>query len=157
MGGRPKADNSNIIAQNRKASHDYSFVEKLEAGIELRGTEVKSCRAHAVTLTDAYVKIDKGQAWLLNVHIAPYEFGNVFNHKARSERRLLLHKREILRLSQQTREKGLTIVPLMFYLKGGRVKVQIAVCKGKTFEDKRDTLRKRQDDLDTRRMIGAKY
>ena len=153
---KSKNDNSNILARNKKAFHDYTVLDKLEAGIELRGTEVKSCRAHAITLVDAYVKIDKGEAWLLNAHISPYEYGNVFNHQAKSSRRLLLHKREILKLSIKIKEGGCTVVPLMFYLKNGKVKVQIALCKGKTHADKRDTLRKRQDDMDARRLMGSK-
>ncbi len=144
----------NTIVRNKKALHDYTIIEACEAGIELRGTEVKSCRNAGVSLNDAFVKIEKGQAWLYNAHIAPYEYGNVFNHKPKTTRRLLLHKREILKISQQVKEKGYTIVPLKFYFKNGRVKVEIAICKGKTFEDKRDVLRQRQDELDARRALG---
>ncbi len=149
-------DNSNIIARNKKAFHDYTILDKLEAGIELRGTEVKSCRNHQVSMVDAYVKIEKGEAWLLNANIALYEFGNVFNHKAKGTRRLLLHKREILKLAIKMKEGGCTIVPLMFYFKNGKVKVQIGLAKGKTHADKRDTLRERQDNMDARRMMGTR-
>ncbi|MDD3117857.1 MAG: SsrA-binding protein SmpB [Victivallales bacterium] len=150
----PSGDNT--IARNKKALHDYTVIESCEAGIALRGTEVKSCRNAGVSLVDAFVRIEKGQAWLYNAHIAPYEFGNLFNHKPKSTRRLLLHKREILKLSQQVKEKGYTIVPLKFYFKSGRVKVEIAICKGRTFEDKRDVLRLKQDALDARRAIGRR-
>ena len=152
-----KADQENsVIVRNKKALHDYTILECQEAGIELRGTEVKSCRKAGVSLNDAFVKIEKGQAWLYNAHIAPYEFGNVFNHKPKSTRRLLLHKREILKMSQHVKEKGYTIIPLKFYFKNGRVKVEIAICKGKTFGDKRDVMRQKQDELDTKRALGMK-
>lgn len=148
--------NNGQIAGNKKAFHDYIVMDKLEAGIELCGTEVKSCRLRSVTLTDGYVKIEKGQAYLLNVYIAPYNFGNYFNHDGKRSRRLLMHKREILKLSQQIKEKGYTIVPLRFYLRNGKVKVEIAACKGKTHGDKRESMREKQADLDTRRELGAR-
>jgi SsrA-binding protein len=145
---------SNDLAKNKKAYFQYQILEKLEAGIELKGTEVKSCRDHSIAMTDAYVKIDNGEAWLLNVNIAPYKYGNQFNHSAMRSRRLLLHKREILKLANKIREKGLTVVPLKFYLKNGKVKVLIGIGKGKTFSDKRETLKKRQHDLDAKRSLG---
>jgi SsrA-binding protein len=141
----------NDLAKNKKAYFQYQILDKLEAGIELKGTEVKSCRDHAIAMTDAYVKIEKGEAWLMNVNIAQYKYGNQFNHEAVRARKLLLHKREILKLFQQIREKGLTVVPLKFYLKKGRVKVLIGIAKGKTFSDKRETLKKRQHEIDARR------
>ena len=129
-----------VLATNKKAFHDYNIIERFEAGVQLVGTEVKSCRAKSITMTDSYVTIRNNQAWLENMHIAPYGFGNRFNHVAKQTRRLLLHKNEILKL-------------LKVYLKQGLVKIEIAYCQGKTHSDKRETLRKRQDDLDMRRAL----
>ncbi len=142
-----------VLATNKKAFHDYTIAERYEAGIQLAGTEVKSCRDRAITMLDSYVKIQNGQAWLLNMHISPYGFGNRFNHDAKQQRRLLLHKGEILKLSQWLKTKGGTLIPLRVYLKQGLVKVEIAYCHGKTHGDQRDTLRKRQADLEMRRMV----
>ncbi len=147
------ADGGKFLATNRKAFHDYAVIDKLEAGIQLLGTEVKSCRSRSISMADAYVKIINGEAWLFNVHIAEYTHANQFNHEPARRRRLLLHKNEILKIFQQTREKGLTVVPLKFYLSKGLVKVELGLCKGKTFSDKREVLRRRQDDLDTRKAI----
>lgn len=141
------------LTNNRKALHDYIVLEQLEAGIQLSGTEVKSCRARTVTLTEAYVDIVHGSAFLVNAHIAGYDHGNRFNHDTRRRRRLLLHRKELLKLSIQVKEKGCTIVPLRMYLKHGLIKVAIALCKGKSHEDKRETLRSRQDDMDARRAM----
>ena len=143
-----------MLVKNRKAFHDYQILEAFEAGIELRGTEVKSCRERNISLADTYVKIQEGEAFLLNVHIAPYEHGNRFNHDPRRERRLLMHKREVRKLYQQTREKGCTIVPLKLYLKHGRVKVEIAIAKGKTKGDKRDDMKRRDDEKMMRRAVS---
>ncbi len=141
------------LANNRKALHDYIVLDQFEAGIQLAGTEVKSCRARTIALNDAYVDVIQGSAWLVNAHIAGYDYGNRFNHDARRRRRLLLHRKELLKLSIQVKEKGCTIIPLRFYLKHGLVKVALGLCKGKTFGDKRDALRDRQDEMDTRRAI----
>lgn len=143
------------LAKNKKAFHQYHILETFESGIELKGTEVKSCREHSISMADSYVKIENGEAWLLNVNIATYKYGNQFNHEPMRVRKLLLHKREILKLSQSINEKGNTIVPLKFYLNRGKVKVQLGVAKGKTHADKRETLKKRQDDMDARRAIAA--
>ncbi|MBO5761765.1 MAG: SsrA-binding protein SmpB [Lentisphaeria bacterium] len=142
-----------VIAGNKKAYHDYQILSSMEAGIALHGTEVKSCRMHSVSLQDAFAKIDKGEVFVYNINISPYSHGNRFNHTPMRQRRLLLHKREILRLSQQVKEKGYSLIPLKMYLTRGKIKIQLGVAKGKTFEDKRDTLRKRQDDLDMRRAM----
>ncbi len=142
-----------VLATNKKAFHNYTVLERFEAGIVLCGTEVKSCREHAITLTEAYVEIVRGEAFLVNAHISHFKFGNRFNHEAKARRRLLLHKNQILKLAQQLGTKGGTIVPLKFYLKQGLVKVELAYCQGKTFGDKRETLRKRQDDLEARRLV----
>ncbi len=150
------ADNP-VLATNKKAYHDYHVVERYEAGIKLTGTEVKSCRERAITMGDGYVRIANGEAYLVNVHIAVYAQGNRYNHKPKEERKLLLHGSEIRKLAQMLGEKGGTIVPLTFYLKQGLVKLEIAYCQGKTHGDKRETMRQRQDEMDTRRaMRGEK-
>ncbi len=150
-----KDKNISELAKNKKAFHDFSILDTLEAGIELKGTEVKSCRAKNITMSDSHVKIHGSEAFLYNVHIAPYECGNIHNHPPLRTRRLLLHRREIRKLTQALREKGCTIIPLKFYLKDGRVKVEIAVAKGKTHGDKRETLRRRQHDLETRKAVSS--
>jgi SsrA-binding protein len=155
MGKKKKnTEKSNILAKNKKAFHDFTVLESYEAGISLNGTEVKSCRAGNISMPDSYVKINDGQALLLNVHIATYEQGNLFNHEPKRQRKLLLHKREILKLNQQIRTKGLTLVPLKFYLKQGLIKVEIGLCKGKTHGDKRDSMRERQDTRDAQRVMS---
>ena len=147
-----KKKNNSIIV-NKKAFHDFEILEKFEAGIELKGTEVKSCKAGNISLADTYARIERGELYLYNVHISPYEHGNRYNHDPRRPRKLLMHKREILKLNIQIREKGNTVVPLSLYLKNGRIKVSIAIAKGKTKGDKRDTLREKQDNLSMKRAI----
>lgn len=144
----------NSLVRNRKAFHDYHLLDTYVAGIELVGTEVKSCRARNISMVDAYVKIENGQALLFNVHISPYEQGNRFNHDPKRIRRLLLHKAEILKLAYQTREIGMTIVPLKFFPSHGKIKVEIAVAKGKKQYDKRESLRKEQDNRDAKRAMN---
>lgn len=138
------------IAVNRKARHDYFVLEALEAGIELVGTEVKSIRNGAVNLKDSWVDINHGELYLLGAHISPYEKGNIFNRDPLRPRRLLVHKKEIARLQQELKTKGLTLIPLQFYFKGARVKVQVGLCKGKKLYDKRadDALRDAKRDID---------
>jgi SsrA-binding protein len=138
--------NERLIASNKKALHDYHILQKVEAGIELTGTEVKSLRDRGATLKDAYVFFKSGEAFLLGAHIAPYSHGNLQNHDPERTRRLLLHSREIEKLEAQVVEKGLTIVPLRFYFKGNRVKAEIAVVRGKKLYDKRETEKKREAD-----------
>ncbi len=142
-----------VLATNRKAFHDYNVLERFEAGIQLVGTEVKSCRARSIQLQEGFVKIENNQALLYNVHIAGYDFGNRFNHNTKQTRRLLLHKREILKLSQWLKTKGGTLIPLKFYLHKGLVKVEIAYCQGKTHADQRETLRKRETEKEIRRRV----
>ncbi len=133
-----------IVATNRKAKHDYFLDETLEAGIVLQGSEIKSVRAGKVSLREAFVRIDDNlEAWLMNAHIAPYEQASHFNHDPKRPRKLLLHKREILRLWNKVREKGVTIVPTKMYLKNGRAKVEIAVARGKKKYDKRAEIARR--------------
>ena len=156
MAAKKKKKDDNILVRNRKAFHDYAIIEKLEAGIELKGTEVKSCRARTISVVDSYVNIKDGEAWLVNVHIAGYDFGNRFNHDTRRMRRLLLHKKQILKLQQQIREKRYTVVPLKFYLVNSKVKVELGIAKGKTTFDKRESLKRQQHNLEARAEI-SKY
>ncbi len=150
----PRRDpKDNVLATNRKAFHNYTVVERYEAGIELRGTEVKSCRDRAINLTDGFGAVNGGELYLQNVHIAPFSHGNRYNHVSKQQRRLLLHKNQIRKLAQLVGEKGGTIVPLSFYLKNGLVKVEIAYCLGKTFADKRESMRKKQDEMEARRLV----
>jgi len=142
-----------LIVQNRRARRDYHVLDRFEAGLELRGTEVKSLRAGHITLKDSYVHVENGEAFLVGAHISPYEQGNIYNHDPERRRRLLLHKREIVRLGQQIAEKGLTLVPLRVYFKRGRVKVQLGLCRGKHTVDKRQTLRERDIKRDAERDL----
>ena len=133
------------LVSNRKAHHHYEILETLEVGIILLGTEIKSLRDHGGNLQDAYVVFHQGEAFLKNCSIAPYKFGNIYNHEERRERKLLLHKRELLRLKSVIDEKGLTIIPLSMYLKHGLVKVKLGVAKGKKAYDKRAAIKARDD------------
>ena len=135
-----------IIADNRKARHDYFVIESFEAGIELFGTEVKSLRAGGVNMKDSYCEIDKGELFALGVHISPYEQGNIFNKDPLRPKRLLMHKREIMRLAGLVSREGYTLVPLSLYFKGSYVKMSLGLCKGKKLYDKRDDIAKRDAD-----------
>jgi SsrA-binding protein len=141
------------VAANRKAMHDYTIEDAYEAGVVLTGTEIKSVRAGRVNLRDGYVQIKEGEAWLLNVHISPYDFGNRENHEPKRERKLLLHRQEIRRLQSKVNERGWTIVPLRVYLKEGRAKVEIALARGKRLYDKRDAVAERDMDRDLQRAV----
>lgn len=136
---KPNADKDLVL--NRKARHDYAIGDRFEAGIALVGTEVKSIRNGRANLQEAYVRLDQRGAWLVGCHISPYEQGNQFNHDPVRERQLLLNRHELLKLARQTRETGTTIVPLRIYLKGRRIKVEIAVGTGKKQYDKRQALK----------------
>ena len=140
-----KADGK-IIADNRKARHDYFVIESYEAGIELFGTEVKSLRAGGVNLKDSYCEIDKGELFALGVHISPYEQGNIFNKDPLRPKKLLMHKREIMKLTGLVSREGYTLVPLSLYFKGSHVKLCLGLCKGKKLYDKRDDAAKRDAD-----------
>ena len=133
------------LVSNRKATHNYEILETFEAGIALQGTEIKSLRDNGGSLQDAYVKIIKNEVWLVGCSIAPYRFGNIYNHVDRRERKLLMHKREIAQLKTAIQEKGLTIIPLSFYLKNGIVKTKLAIAKGKKTADKRSAIKDRDD------------
>lgn len=125
---------------NRKARHEYHIEDKYEAGIALTGTEIKSIRAGKANLQDSYARVDNGELMLYNMHISPYEQGNRFNHEPKRPRKMLMHKREIMRLLGQTREKGLSLIPLQLYFKGGWVKVELALARGKKKYDKREDI-----------------
>ena len=137
-------DERTVIATNRKARHDYTVIETFEAGIELRGSEVKSLRAAKAQLVDAYASVDAGQLYLRNAHISPYDPASYENHEPTRARRLLMHRTEIKRLQGQLEEKGLTLVPLSLYFRRGRVKVQLGLARGKKHYDKRDKLEERR-------------
>ena len=145
-----------FIAQNRKARHDYSILDTYEAGVVLTGTEVKSLRLGRASLVDGFATIDDGEVFLRNVHIPEYEQGSWTNHEPRRTRKLLLHRGEILRLIGKTKESGLTLVPLSLYFSDGKVKVEIALAKGKKTYDKRQDLATRDADRDIRRALGRR-
>ena len=142
-----------LIASNRKAFHDYFVLQKIEAGIALTGTEVKSLREARVNLKDSYVDFSRGEAFLVGAHISPYSHGNRENHEPERKRKLLLHRREIDRLQGQVVEKGLTVVPLRLYFKRGRVKAEIAVVRGKKLFDKRESEKRRELDREAEAAI----
>jgi SsrA-binding protein len=144
-----------MIAQNKKARHDYHILDTFEAGLVLTGTEVKSLRLGRASLVDGFAQLDDGEAWLHNVHIPEYTQGTWTNHAARRKRKLLLHRAEIDKLVQKTQETGHTVVPLALYFKDGRAKVEIALAKGKKEYDKRQTLREKQDRREADRAISA--
>ena len=144
------------IAQNRRARHEYQVLESFEAGIELRGTEVKSLRDGKITLKDSYADVVGGELYLVGAHINPYEQGNIYNHDPERPRRLLMHKREIVRLASQVAEKGLTLVPLRLYFKEGRVKVEIGLCRGKKLHDKRESVKEQEAKRDMDRYIRSR-
>ncbi len=149
-----KADSGErLIASNKKAFHDYFVLQKVEAGIELRGSEVKSLREGRAQLKDSYVLFKGGEAFLFGAHISPYSYANRENHDPERTRKLLLHKREIEKLESQVVEKGLTVVPLRLYFKGNRVKAELAVVRGKKQYDKRETEKRREADRETAAAI----
>ncbi|MEA5465149.1 SsrA-binding protein SmpB [Leptothoe sp. PORK10 BA2] len=148
------SDGFKIMADNRQARFTYEILDSYEAGIALQGTEVKSIRAGKVNLRDGYAQVKNGEVWLLNVHISPHDMTNqAYNHEPRRPRRLLLHKAEIRKLIGKVEEKGLTLVPMKLYLKKGRVKVNIAIGRGKKLHDKRESLKQKQEKRDIERMM----
>ena len=152
-----KKKDGKVIATNKKAYHDYFIEDTYEAGIELFGTEVKSLRAGAVNLKDSYCKIDKGELFAVGVHISPYEKGNIFNKDPLRDRRLLMHKKERLRLFGYVAKDGLTLIPLSLYFSGSRVKVEVGLCKGKKLYDKREADAKKQAQRDIERAGKDRY
>ena len=151
---RKDGGSSPVLAKNRAARHEFHILETFEAGIELLGTEVKSAREGRVNLKDAYGKTRKGEVFLVNAHISPYTHGNRENHDPLRPRRLLLHRREIRKLAKAVETAGLTLVPLAMYLKSGRIKVEIAIAKGKKIHDKREDSRKREAEREMARETG---
>lgn len=142
-----------IISTNRKAFHDFHIFDKYEAGIVLCGTEIKSIRKGGVNLKDSFVKIDNGEAWLYNCHISPYEQGNRYNHEAERVRKLLLHKKEILKMLGKIKKEGYAIVPLELFFQNGWAKVEIALAKGKKLHDKRDAIKEKVQKRDIHRAV----
>ncbi|MEQ9763139.1 SsrA-binding protein SmpB [Streptococcus jiangjianxini] len=151
----PKGTDSNVLAQNKKARHDYSIVDTVEAGIVLTGTEIKSVRAARIQLKDGFAQIKNGEAWLVNVHIAPFEQGNIWNQDPERTRKLLLKKRDINRLANELKGSGMTLVPLKVYLKNGFAKVLIGLAKGKHDYDKRESIKRREQDRDIKRVMKS--
>jgi SsrA-binding protein len=149
----PNDDGQTLIAENRKAFHDYHVLETFEAGVQLLGTEVKGIREGKANLRDSYARVEKGEVWLYNVHINPYSHRGYSDHDPRRRRKLLLHKLEIRKLIGKTTEKGLTLVPLRLYFTRGRVKVALSLVRGKQLHDKRETIRKREVDRETRAAV----
>jgi SsrA-binding protein len=150
---KAKDDKDSLIADNRKAYFDYHILETFEAGIALLGTEVKGIREGHANLRDSFARLENGEVWLFNVHINPYSHRGYVDHDPKRKRRLLLHKHEIRKLIGKTVEKGLTLVPTRLYFKNGKVKVAIALAKGKQAHDKRETLKKRETDRETRAAV----
>jgi SsrA-binding protein len=143
-----------LLSDNRHAGHNYHLLERFEAGLALTGTEVKAARSGRVQLKDSFAEVAGNEAWLLNAHISQYSHGNRENHEPTRRRKLLLHRAEIEKLQTSTREKGLTLIPTKMYLKNGRIKVELAVAKGKKLHDKRETERKREMEAEARAAIG---
>ena len=150
----PKGE-GNVVAQNKKARHDYSIVDTIEAGIVLTGTEIKSVRAARIQLKDGYAQIKNGEAWLINVHIAPFEQGNSWNQDPDRTRKLLLKKKQITKLQNDLKGTGMTLVPLKVYLKNGFAKVLLGIVKGKHDYDKRESIKRREQERDIKRIIKS--
>jgi SsrA-binding protein len=144
------------IAENRKARHDYHILDTWEAGVALLGTEVKAIREGRVNLRDSFARVDRGEVWLENMHVSPYSHRGSADHAERRPRKLLLHRHEILKLVGKVKEKGMTIVPLELYFKKGRVKALIGLAKGKQEHDKRETIRRREVERETRAAVKAR-
>lgn len=141
------------LAQNRKARHDYEIIETYEAGLVLKGTEIKSIRKGKMNIQDAYVSINQGEAWLKNAHVSEYDHGNIFNHDPLRDRKLLLHKEEIIKMSQQVKLMGMTLIPLKVYLVRGRAKLLFGLARGKNKYDKRHALKEQQAKRDIDRAL----
>ncbi|GGS44318.1 MULTISPECIES: SsrA-binding protein SmpB [Actinokineospora] len=149
-----KETGQKVIASNRKARHDYTILDTYEAGIALMGTEVKSLRAGRASLVDSFATVDDGEIWLRGLHIPEYSHGTWTNHEPRRTRKLLLHKKEILRLIGKTKESGTSLVPLSMYFKDGKVKVELALARGKKAHDKRQSLAKRDAEREIQKVMG---
>ena len=145
-----------VVAVNRRATHDYFIDDRLEAGIALTGTEIKSIREGRVNLREGYARVVDGEAWLVNVHIAPYEHGNRYNHEPLRDRKLLLHRDEINTLIGKVRQRGYTLIPLQLYLKHGKAKVELGLARGKRQYDKREAIAKREAQRDIERSLRGR-
>jgi SsrA-binding protein len=145
-----------VVADNRKAFHDYHVLETWEAGIVLLGTEIKAIREGRVNLRDSFARVDNGEVWLANMHVSPYSHTGYAHHEERRQRKLLLNKHEINKVMGLVREKGLTLVPLQLYFKNGRLKASLALVKGKQLHDKREAVRRREVDRETRAAIKSR-
>jgi SsrA-binding protein len=156
MGAMAKEQGRRLVAQNRRARHDYHIEDTFEAGLVLTGTEVKSLRAGRATLTDGFAEVRDNEAWLQAVHIPEYTQGTWTNHEPRRARKLLLHRREIDRIESRVNEKGLTLVPLALYFKDGKAKVEIGLARGKKTYDKRQAIAKREAAREAQREIGLR-
>lgn len=155
--GGATGDGEKVISSNRQARFEYSILESVEAGIALTGTEIKSVRAGKVNLRESYARIENGEVWLVGMHISPYEqAGAYFQHEPTRSRKLLLHRRQIARLQADVGQKGLTLVPLRLYLKGGRAKIELGLAKGKKLYDKRDSMAERDSRRDVERALRAR-
>ena len=152
----PKAQGVKVIAQNKKAFHDYFILDRYEAGIELFGTEVKSVRAGGVNLKDSFCTVKDGELFARGVHISPYEKGNIFNRDPMRSKRLLMHKQEIQKLALRAQQDGLALVPLSLYFKDSRVKLELGLCQGKKLHDKRETEAKRSADREIDRAMKSR-
>lgn len=150
-------ENFHVIARNKKAYHDYFVLETYEAGIELYGTEIKSIRNGRVNLKDSFCSVDNGEMFAIGMHISPYEHGNIFNRDPMRKKKLLLHKKEIMKLFGQNQQQGLSIIPLELYIKNGRAKLQIGLCKGKKLHDKRDVAAQRDAQRTIERELKERY
>ena len=146
-----------IISTNRKANFNHEIIEKYEAGIELKGTEVKSLRKSSVNIKDSYCIIVKGELFIYNMYIAPYEQGNIFNVDPLRKRKLLMHKKEILKLYDLVKQQGISIIPFSIYFSGSKIKVNVAICKGKKLYDKRASIKKRDAERNIKRTIKQNY
>ena len=149
-------DARKVVARNRKARHEYEILETFEAGMALKGPEVKSLRVGKASFQDAYAMVERGEVWLYSLHISPYEQANRFNEDPLRVRKLLLNRHEIRRLVGKVEEKGLTLIPLEIYFLRGRAKVQLALARGKKLHDKREALKQRQLDREARRSVGGR-
>lgn len=146
-----------IVTTNKKAYHEYTILEEYNAGIVLTGTEIKSIRASHVNLADSFASVDDGEVWIYNMYINPYEQGNIYNHEPKRKRKLLLTKKEILKITNKLKESGLTLIPLKIYLQGGWAKVTFGLAKGKKLHDKRETIAKKSAKRDIERAIKENH
>ncbi|MEJ5375597.1 MAG: SsrA-binding protein SmpB [bacterium] len=151
-----REEGKKVVCKNRRAFHEYEILETLEAGMVLVGTEVKSLREGRVNLKDSYAKLDNGEIFLVEAHISPYSHGNIMNHDPLRPRKLLVHKRELRRLAGKVQERGLTLIPLQIYFKGGKAKVELALAKGKRLYDKRAAIKKRDERRDLARELKGR-